>query len=616
MTLPVTTAREQWYGIGGYPTVKIDGLITEEGGSATPPPAGCVAMANTYRTDINNRIASTGGVSPIEITGTFSATGSSDIWVGAKFKLVDPVTLTNLRATLVVYEDNVIWCCGYGGEDTWQHNTRAIYDENITLTSVGDEVTVSASLPMNAAWNRDEMHAVAYVQKTTGTKEIYQGAMLERIYDFSIVYDHKMCSIPFGNGTADFNAVLTNTSAAVDTVTLEVATQFGDWPTVFFIGSDPTPHSDPLDVILSPAETRNVKVRVSTNSTKEVRTGVFQASSARTSRVDQKTLRIFNGGYAILLVDDDFIYAYEVPLENALNSLGALYDNWDIRMEHADASPTLADMQGFDMVIWQTGWRTDSPLTQADMNALMAYMDGGGRLFLTSQSFLNYQTTLGPFATNYLGVASKTLDVAYVQMDGVAGDPIGDGLSLPLTYASPLYKKGDNAVPGPTAATVFLAPDGSHTTIRNTMLSGTKSVFMAVAFNTISESAADPNNAKTVLDRILAWLSPVNPADVEDGQGSTLASRISGIWPNPSDQRTEISFALSAAGASGPVRLEIFDLSGRRVAGLVDGSLPPGAHARVWNGTNDAGRAVGSGAYFARLLTREGIHSEKLILVR
>jgi len=50
------------------------------------------------------------------------------------------------------------------------------------------------------------------------------------------------------------------------------------------------------------------------------------------------------------------------------------------------------------------------------------------------------------------------------------------------------------------------------------------------------------------------------------------------------------------------VRLEVFDVAGRRVATLVDGTRGVGEHEVAWSGTASAGSAR-SGVYFARLTT-------------
>ncbi len=83
--------------------------------------------------------------------------------------------------------------------------------------------------------------------------------------------------------------------------------------------------------------------------------------------------------------------------------------------------------------------------------------------------------------------------------------------------------------------------------------------------------------------------------------------------PNPFNPRTEIRFRLPAAST---VDLAVFDLAGRRIATLCAGDLPPGRHARVWHGRDDAGRPAASGAYVARLLTSAGPVSRVLILAR
>ena len=532
MTIPATTSRASWYGVPGYPTVWIDGVIDEVGGF--PMPGGCASMESYYRNDINTRISQTGGLSPIEITGSFDFSGGDTIDMSATFRLVDAVSLTSLRATILLYEDNVTWCCGYGGNSLWQHNTRSIYDQTITLASQGDSVVVSTSLALDPAWNADELHVVAYVQKTT-TKEIYQGAKLTRISGFAMTTDRSVASVPAGSGAAFFNAVLTNTGTMTDTYTVDPSIDFGSWATEYFIDDDLTVHTGATDIVLGPAETSNIRIRIRTDSAVEVRNGAFRAASNHTLLEKAPTLRVYNGSYAILLVDDDSTFQYELPLENALNGLGYLFEKWDVAGAHTNLAPTASYMNGHDYVIWHTGWRTEDPLTDGDEADLMTYMDQGGRLFLASQSYLNGRAGVpNTFVTDYLGVASWTLDKGYSQMDGVAGDVIGDGISLPLTFQYVTWKKGDDAVPGATATTDFLAPDGSHTTIRNSLTGGSRSVFMASAFNAISESDADPNNAKTVLDRILTWLEPPVPADVPIGQSPVFASRIDGARPNPS----------------------------------------------------------------------------------
>ena len=79
-------------------------------------------------------------------------------------------------------------------------------------------------------------------------------------------------------------------------------------------------------------------------------------------------------------------------------------------------------------------------------------------------------------------------------------------------------------------------------------------------------------------------------------------------FPNPFNPSTTIDFTLPV---SARVRLEIFDLLGRKTASLVDGERPAG-HSRV---TWDA-RGAASGVYFCRLTWPGGTLTRNLMLAR
>ena len=59
----------------------------------------------------------------------------------------------------------------------------------------------------------------------------------------------------------------------------------------------------------------------------------------------------------------------------------------------------------------------------------------------------------------------------------------------------------------------------------------------------------------------------------------------------------------------------MYDSAGRRVRDLVDGYLPAGEHATVWDGRLADGRAAASGVYVYRLETASGVQSGKMTLV-
>lgn len=603
-TTAETTARENWYSVSGYPTVHIDGKYAVVGAGD------CASAASQYRNDINARLNETGSVSPVNITGSQYIDGNQ-LYVSTTFTLVDNITnLTNLRATILVYEDG----CIYQGR-AWNGVTRKIYDQNITLAHQGDAVQVAPTINVNGAWNPDNLHIVAYLQQTSGNKQIIQGFRVPTIRDFQMASTNPVRSIPNGSGLAYYDAVLTNIGSASDTFTLQLGNPFGGWTADFSVCGDPSYHTAPVQIILAPNQACNVRVRVQTDAAKEIRNGTFRVTSAFSSRTQVNNLALFNGSYSVLMVDNDGSANSELPVVNALNTDGYLFNSYNVYTA-GGIFPTARDMAGYDMVIWETSRRTTGILDDTAASALMSYMDAGGALFLTSQYYLNSISTGGnTFSHNYLGVASFTLDKQYTTLTGVTGDVIGDGMTLPLNFQYPSFRRGDDAVPGPTATTDLFANEDSHAMIRNTMTTGPKSVLMAEAFDAISETDADPNNTHVLLGRILDWLKPGLPMDVADGS-SLIVSRIATIRPNPFNPRTEIKFAVSPQGAAGSVRLDIFDASGRYVANLVQGRLAPGGHAATWNGLSDGGSAAGSGVYFARLMTLEGATSQKMVLLK
>ena len=83
--------------------------------------------------------------------------------------------------------------------------------------------------------------------------------------------------------------------------------------------------------------------------------------------------------------------------------------------------------------------------------------------------------------------------------------------------------------------------------------------------------------------------------------------------PNPFNSGTVISwFQLQ----SGTARLEVFALTGQRVAVLHEGPQQAGLHRLRWDGRDDQGRLLGSGVYVYRLVTAEAVQTRKLTLLR
>ena len=80
----------------------------------------------------------------------------------------------------------------------------------------------------------------------------------------------------------------------------------------------------------------------------------------------------------------------------------------------------------------------------------------------------------------------------------------------------------------------------------------------------------------------------------------------------PHCHRSRYSLAADAT-----VTLEVFNILGQKVRSLVDGrSLPAGAYEAFWDGNNEQGEPVGSGAYLYRLTAGDLTDTRRMILLK
>ncbi len=207
----------------------------------------------------------------------------------------------------------------------------------------------------------------------------------------------------------------------------------------------------------------------------------------------------------VLLVDDDNNSPDVRPYYTAaLDTLGISYDVFNAGSGNG---PSLAEMTGYQAIIWFTGDKyggTAGP-NSVDAANLAAYLEGGGRLFLSSQDYL-YDMGLTSFAQTYLGVSSFNNDAGNATVKyGVAGNPIGDGAGpYPLSYPSGFSDYGDiiNSGGGGSVAFRSSAAGGNSLDVTQTG-DNWKTVFFATSW--VAVAHANPANGAALLQRILDW---------------------------------------------------------------------------------------------------------------
>ncbi len=103
--------------------------------------------------------------------------------------------------------------------------------------------------------------------------------------------------------------------------------------------------------------------------------------------------------------------------------------------------------------------------------------------------------------------------------------------------------------------------------------------------------------------------------DVTGVSGAPTSAALELGAPMPSPARTSVRFDLTLASAA-EGRVEVFDLSGRRIAMLAHGRFSAGRTRLLWNLEDRDGRRVAPGVYLARAAVNEESVSRRIVVAR
>jgi hypothetical protein len=114
-------------------------------------------------------------------------------------------------------------------------------------------------------------------------------------------------------------------------------------------------------------------------------------------------------------------------------------------------------------------------------------------------------------------------------------------------------------------------------------------------------------------------LSTVGIGDDGPLPGLPKVFALSQNYPNPFNPATSIRFDIPAGpqvGAGLRVRLQVYDVRGRRVRTLLDDVRAPGHHEVHWDGRDDRGVRVESGVYLYRVDAGSFSSMRKMVLMK
>jgi hypothetical protein len=279
-----------------------------------------------------------------------------------------------------------------------------------------------------------------------------------------------------------------------------------------------------------------------------------------------------------------------------------------------DAVPA-SILGGYSTVIW-VGNNYNGDLAKWAETPIQSYLEVGGNLLLMTRMSKSF---LAGDLTGYLGVTwaeeAASLGNCVAVAAGLVNIPFigtqswNDVYQTSVDSESTLLFNDTAGFSGPRGTGVWasLAGGGSF---RDT---GGQFVHLAGRPYRMNHSVLQ-KNVEYILENYLD--EPFTSISAVPGQNTVqkVPTTLNQNFPNPFNPVTTISFSLTAPG---PVRLSVYDVSGRLVRTLVnEGEVTAGDHEAVWNGQDQSGRAAAAGVYFYNLETEGYSRTRRMTLVK
>jgi uncharacterized repeat protein (TIGR01451 family) len=310
-------------------------------------------------------------------------------------------------------------------------------------------------------------------------------------------------ALPLAGAAMTHTVHLRNTGTLTDTYELDIISS--GWPATLWDAHFRQPLTESL--MISSCRSVNIGLRV------EAPEGALRDSATQT------VLRVRSGNAptltreitltsklpaGVLLVDDDRWVNVESAYEEALRITHIAYDRWEVGWNVGDArgSPPLGLLQQYPLLIWFTGGDWSNTLSPQEEERLAAYLDGGGRVFFSSQDYL-YSREATPFATDYFGVLTYTEDLTTTLAYSAENLLFSDGRPYSLTY--PYANWSDIVMPTEQAQVAFYGSHNRPCALAWKAPNGSaRTLFFAFPFETLQAT-----DTQDILREMVFWLSPL-----------------------------------------------------------------------------------------------------------
>lgn len=580
-------ARDDYYGISGYPTCVFNGTEKVIGGGDF------VAEGLAYDPVISSILLEE--TTPFWIEVELDV-GSGQATATATIKLYEDYSGTAPKLWIALTEDEI--------DDEITNATRRIVDAGqVTITNEGQEHVAEETFDIEAGWTAGKLHAVAFLQ-IHSTKEILQigSSYPQPDYHFRVSALSDAYSIervdPSGSFTASFYLANVGTQPDEYNFALDKSGLPSGWSADIIM---------PLMQTIDPSEGTEFIVEIRPHGNTGQGDVILQVSSTQGGEAWELPIRAITNDVDYNLVDDDGGEEFEDYFTAALDAIGATYGVWGVDMADFHLNNLADDMS--PVLIWSCGWAFPS-LDQDQRDLLRFYLDAGGKLFLTGQDIgwdLNDANSdnatydAKQFYSNYLHARYVADSAASLEISGIEGDPITDGMSFDIEGGD----GADNQVypsiirPYDEYATSILTYSTGDTAAIRAEKDLYKVVYLAFGYEAID----NPTDRKDLLENALDWLGPAPPITglaEKPIQAASVLLDVNGI-----SKGTLVAFySVPCSGG----QIDVYDALGRRVAGTRLSEREGRIELNVEH--------LPAGCYFVCLKTEKATSSRKVVLIR
>jgi hypothetical protein len=247
---------------------------------------------------------------------------------------------------------------------------------------------------------------------------------------------------------------------------------------------------------------------------------------------------------------------------------------------------------------------TGHQLTPAESARLVEYLNNGGKLYLEGRRTW-YDNPHLPIHDKFnINVVIDTW-FEYDFISGVDGT-FTDGMYFEFDGSSPYNNY--YMEPEGTAFTVLTSPNPDFGCVVAYDEGSYKTIGCSFEFGDLTDGN-HPSTQKQLMFEYLNFFGDIVTGIPEPATGQ--AAFLGNCYPNPSGGTTTFSFVLNEEMQ---VSLDIFDITGIKVATLVNAKLPAGSHQVRWEGTGSDGHPLAKGIYLYRLSSDSVNTTKKLII--